>query len=558
MAGIKISELPEASCVGGNELVAIVQDSCTKFVAASAIGATGDSTITSVIAGCGLQGGGSFGAVTINLDANCMNKYEGTTTVVRSTSACWDGAYTTVQASSASWESAYAASTSLASCPGLNCVGTVLACDLTGFTNCTGTIEGVTTESYLTGGGSGGCVTIGIDAACVASWDTGGSGGVVAGTACRVSRYNSSGNNIEDSNILDSSSLLTIDVDTAISGDLSATNVNIGTSNRLGQASGGEILSGGNNFVVGGDTNTVIEVATETSHSGTIGGTRNIINGGCNNVIIGGETNCLCENTTDASFTSMAIVGSLSSCINGECSGIYSAANVNVCGKNSVVIGGYDHTTECGCAYIFGGVCNSVGGQFSTAVGGCRNIAGAFLNDYATTVGGTCICATGVRSAAIGGLSNTAAGDNSVVMGCCNVVNDNAHESVIAGGKCNQIGGADCYSFIGGGFGNCVAEDCSAIVGGQDLCTTECYSFLGGGASNCICLAGGYGAIIGGQFNAVKHDKSAIVGGTSITSVSGCMLHAKTLWLDACGLPGSDPGVPGVVWNDSGTLKISV
>ena len=35
------------------------------------------------------------------------------------------------------------------------------------------------------------------------------------------------------------------------------------------------------------------------------------------------------------------------------------------------------------------------------------------------------------------------------------------------------------------------------------------------------------------------------------------MLHAQRLFLSAGALPTSDPGVAGVVWNDSGTLKIS-
>lgn len=117
MAGIKISELPEATCVIGDELVAIVQDSTTKFVAASAIGATGDSTISSVIAGCGLQGGGSYGAVTLHMDANCLQKYDGTTSHVRSTSACWEGTFTTVQSNSSNWDQS--------TCPGIDCTGVV-------------------------------------------------------------------------------------------------------------------------------------------------------------------------------------------------------------------------------------------------------------------------------------------------------------------------------------------------------------------------------------------------------------------------------------------------
>lgn len=46
------------------------------------------------------------------------------------------------------------------------------------FSNCQGTIEGVTTGPYLTGGGTSGCITIGIDSACAAAWDNASVGGV--------------------------------------------------------------------------------------------------------------------------------------------------------------------------------------------------------------------------------------------------------------------------------------------------------------------------------------------------------------------------------------------
>ena len=52
------------------------------------------------------------------------------------------------------------------------CIGTVVASDISSFTDCTGTVEGVTTTgSYLTGGGNSGCFNIGIDSACAASWN---------------------------------------------------------------------------------------------------------------------------------------------------------------------------------------------------------------------------------------------------------------------------------------------------------------------------------------------------------------------------------------------------
>lgn len=90
MAGIKISELPEASALAGNEIVAIVQDNCTKFVSASAIGGTSSSDICNITTGCGLVGGGSSGTVCVAMDNNCFDAFKGTTTTVDSFSAVWN------------------------------------------------------------------------------------------------------------------------------------------------------------------------------------------------------------------------------------------------------------------------------------------------------------------------------------------------------------------------------------------------------------------------------------------------------------------------------------
>ena len=376
MAGIKISELPEASCVVGDELVAIVQDSCTKFVAASAIGATGDSTITSVIAGCGLQGGGSYGAVTINMDANCFNKYNGTTSTVRSTSACWDSAYTTVQSNSGNWDQS--------ACAGLNCVGD---------------IEGICVGSGIAGGGSSGTVNLCIDAVCSAAWngttttvaansaswagggggitgfdsggdgitiddsDTasvvvdvdstvvrttgtqtvggcknftgsilsagtdlhslfgGGGGGVDAGTACKLTKYNAAGSNIEDSNITDTGTLVCIESDTDIVG----------------------------------------------------------------NVTIGGEND---PHTMDATVTNAAIIGGADGTITNSA-------------EYSVVVGGASNKSCSACSVTVGGMSNETNANFSVTLGGSLNKT----------------CGAGIQGVAIGGCTNIVKHASSVIAG---------------------------------------------------------------------------------------------------------------------------------------------
>jgi hypothetical protein len=124
----------------------------------------------------------------------------------------------------------------------------------------------------------------------------------------------------------------------------------------------------------------------------------------------------------------------------------------------------------------------------------------------------------------------------------------------IAGGYCTTVCGA--YASTIGGYYNDATGGGSTVAGGNNNDTCANFSFMGGGDDNTISCAGTEGATIGGNCNTLQHTRSVIAGGTCVASVSGNMLHAQSLFLKT--LPTSDPGVSGVVWNDSGTLKISV
>ena len=102
MAGIKISELPEATSICGNEIVPIVQGDCTKFIKATCLGG-GSGGIQSITAGCGLVGGGCCSSVNIAIDNNCFAQFNNTTSTMEAFSGNWDSTYTTVQANSATW-----------------------------------------------------------------------------------------------------------------------------------------------------------------------------------------------------------------------------------------------------------------------------------------------------------------------------------------------------------------------------------------------------------------------------------------------------------------------
>ena len=114
-----------------------------------------------------------------------------------------------------------------------------------------------------------------------------------------------------------------------------------------------------------------------------------------------------------------------------------------------------------------------------------------------------------------------------------------------------------CGSYAGviGGYYNDAHGGGSAVAGGNNNDTYANFSFIGGGDDNSMCGTAVESAIIGGNNNYISHCRAAIAGGTNITSVSGEMLHAQSLYLKT--LPTSNPGVCGVVWNDGGTLKIS-
>ena len=226
-------------------------------------------------------------------------------------------------------------------------------------------------------------------------------------------------------------------------------------------------------------------------------------------------------------------------------------ASLTACGK---IIGGINNTAGI-YASVVGGECNNANGSHSTIGGGKSNIT---FNAYTTIAGGYDNVAYNLNTTVGGGKSNCSLGV----------------ATTIAGGKDNYVySPASACSFIGGGYNNCIGSSLggSTIAGG---CSNKVAGFgfggfIGGGNSNCIqgtnnVIAGGQynyatgtgSSILGGVSNTITHDHSFITG-SNITSVSANMLHATTLYLSAAALPTSDPNQPGVVWNDSGTLKIS-
>ncbi len=238
-------------------------------------------------------------------------------------------------------------------------------------------------------------------------------------------------------------------------------------------------------------------------------------------------------------------------------SGITTSGNLSssrdIKGESKLTIG-TGHTSTGTLASIGGGCSSSNSGDHAFIGGGHSNT----VSDACGFIGGGCgnfICCNTPLMTIGGGKSNTA-GSNSGFIGGGQSNTADGGCAVIGGGQSNNTTAS--WAFIGGGCSNTASGTYSTVAGGARNKAIGSKSVVGGGCLNCACADLSF--IAGGQRNHVKaaHACSAIVGGTRVTSVSACMLHTHTLWLSSGALPTSDPGVPGVVWNSCGDLKISI
>ena len=344
MAGIKISELPEASGICGNELVPIVQGSCTKFVSASAIGGTGAGNITSITTGRGLEGGGTTGSINIEMDNNCFDAFNGAHTTLAAASANWESTYSTVESLSDTWDQS--------ACAGILCVGditgicvgggitgggatgtisvaldpvcttawngtttTVAANSASWGSGGTGDITGVTAGTLLSGGGTSGDVTIGIDSGALSYLDQSACAGLncvgdmtlatnqtVAGNKCFTGNILSAGVNLDQlfgtgggsyASISDDGTTVCINAETCINGNAVIGGVNDGHSMPTPAQITNSIIAGGsdgtanicanNSALIAGESNTI-----DNTHSAVIAGITNCVKHACS-VIAGGS-----------------------------------------------------------------------------------------------------------------------------------------------------------------------------------------------------------------------------------------------------------------------------
>ena len=148
--------------------------------------------------------------------------------------------------------------------------------------------------------------------------------------------------------------------------------------------------------------------------------------------------------------------------------------------------------------------------------------------------------ASGLNSLASGGAdghgnSNVASGDNSAAIG--------GYSNVASGNVSAAIGGNS----------NVASGDVSAAIGGYSNEASGYGSAAIGGDSNEA--SGNVSAAIGGNSNVATHLRAVIAGGQNMASVADDTLHCAKLAI--LSIPTSAVGLAsGMIWSDSGTLKI--
>ena len=381
-------------------------------------------TITGVTAGAGLSGGATSGTATVALDG------------------------------------AMVATLNQSGCAGLNCVGTIAGFDTgsDGITIDDGDPSAVildvdssvvrTTGNQTLGGNK--CFTGNILSAGVNLDQLFGSGGggVDAGTACKLTKYNAAGDNVEDSIVTEGSSLITIagalDVDNICSNDASNNicyGLNVGgggiANTSIGCCAANAMTTGFNNVAIGP---AAMKLANGICRNIAIGvnAAEDLASGGDDNVAIG--SNAMSNGTTITDSVAIGNCAMGSGATTGDCNvsiGFETMMNaVGAC--NNTAIGSQSMRAivsgEFNTAQGFKSLCSIVGGDRNTAIGA---VAGQSITSGCdnTAIGFRALCGavTGCNNVAMGrqamkavvtGSDNVGIGQDAMTTntaGCCNV-----------------------------------------------------------------------------------------------------------------------------------------
>ena len=379
------------------------------------------------------------------------------------------------------------------------------------------------------------------------------------------------GHHVEDSNITDDGTLVTINSNVSASGYVSA-------STFIGDGSG---LTGVGAFPFTGSAEITGSLGVTGSFSvenNTIGGTElfaglgaslaanngNLQLGGVSNtldtngwgrVVIGGRSNNL------SGGNGVSIWGGFANSLSGGEDNAIMAGRSNTISGNGewiVIAGGRSNTvSSANYSAIVGGENNTItSGQKSVILGGDGSSIGNNLRSFIIGGEGNRVV-TGQGGGVVGGFDNQIDHDRSVIIGGASLSTTKANEAVVpdltingtvsgsagvvdfesdvqitgsitAGDALNVNSGTDAMllsidsnttgdrSGVFAGYQNTASETDSVVVGGFNNAAGGLRSIVAGGTNNTVTSI--YGGAFGGNGNTITHNNSVILGGSSLST----------------------------------------
>lgn len=313
-------------------------------------------------------------------------------------------------------------------------------------------------------------------------------------------------------------------------------------------------VSGNCSVIAGGYCNTITDISCASTISG---GRRNTtvarfstIGGGCDNQSgTEGAVSGIGGVTYGGTLNNPVWQGPFSPSSGSTLSGYGAGFSFYFNGGGSVSI----DTINQGSGYKNGDILLFNGNLFASGATPTDNVTfSLYVSNvgYATVGGGKENTASGEYSTISGGYENTASGYASTISGGYQN-RTRCSYSTVSGGYDNTALGYS--STISGGYDNTVSGDYSIISGGRGNTTLCCFSTVVGGCNNTI--SGDYSSILGGYNNSVINVNAHVIG-CGISSTADNTLHVNCLHFS--NIPTSSAGLAtGMVWSDSGTLKIT-
>ena len=218
-------------------------------------------------------------------------------------------------------------------------------------------------------------------------------------------------------------------------------------------------------------------------------------------------------------------------------------------GAYSTVAGGNDSTASAFNATVSGGYQNNASGNYAAVGGGSFNIATWF---YSTVAGGQSNTASNQEAVVSGGGYNTASGLRSTVGGgrnnlasglCATVGGGGGYSggpltnraggnwSTVSGGRLNSAGGQ--YATVAGGNDSTASALAATVGGGEQNTASQQYATVGGGRNNTAGasdatvsggttnMASNSGATVAGGGGNVASGNSSVIGGGDSNAASG-------------------------------------